>query len=194
MKLMINRLAVVSLVAVLATSAFATQKQENPFSIRGGIFYPTSSDTRDNTKNMGFGLGLSYKLPNLDMGNYNNASWGLDLDGTWVGSSGNKLEAYDLMLVGRWMTTGLKAGQMSFYYGLGVGLSQQKGETSTSVSDGSGGTTTTNSRESKTAIAAKVLVGTMLSKQTFAELAFRFAPSVNSLNASGISLQVGIKF
>lgn len=197
MKLMINRLAAVSLAAVLASAAFAAEK-ENPFSARVGIFWPTSSDTRSQTKNTGFNAGISYQLPNINMGAYSNASWGLDLDGTWVGSSGNKLEAYDLLLTGRWMTTGLKAGQMSFYYGLGVGLSRMKADTTTTttVSNGSGGstTTTTNNSESKTSIAGKLILGTMLSKQAFAELGFRIAPSVGGINTNGLSLQVGIKF
>lgn len=201
------RLAALTLCAVLATTALAADK-ENPFSARAGLFWPMSSHTRSETKTLGFGLGVSYQLPNLNMGAYNNANWGLDLDGMWVGSGGNKIEAYDLMLVGRWMNTNLHAGQMSFYYGAGVGLSRMRGESTTTTTSGGGGggdggelvssrepvvTTTTNS-ESKTSLAGKILIGTMLSKQAFAELAFRIAPSVNGINTNGLSLQIGYKF
>ncbi|MBS1708325.1 MAG: outer membrane beta-barrel protein [Armatimonadetes bacterium] len=193
MKFALKTMTAAPMVALLATTALAADKQ-NPFSVRGGLFYPTSSDTRDNTKNTGFGLGLSYELPSYSIQGLNGAVLNLELDGTWVGSSGNKLEAFDLMVTGRWYGTGMKAGSQSIYYGFGVGLTRQKGETTTTVSNGSGGTTTTVNSETKTSIAAKVLVGTAISKQAFIELGFRFAPSVNSLNANGLSLQLGVKF
>ncbi len=192
MKLSITRMSTAALLAVLASASFA-QYKENPFSVRAGIFYPTSGDTRSTTKTFGFNVGVSYQLPNLNMGSYSDAKWSLDLDGNWIGSGGNKLEAYDLMLVGRWMNTTMSAGQHNLYYGLGVGLTRQHGETSTTTGSGSS-TTTTNTSEDKTGIVGKVLLGTQLNKQTSLELGFRFAPSVAGINANGLSLQVGFKF
>lgn len=105
--------------AILAMSVSASAQQAAPsgLSLRGGMFFPSDSNARDTGK-MWFGLGLDYKLKNVNvpMGASSFApTYSVSLDWISKGSYTNLPILFNL-------TT----NQDKFYFSAGVGVAFQK--------------------------------------------------------------------
>jgi hypothetical protein len=167
-----KNLATLSLAAVVTLGAFSFASAETvkPIgaSVRGGLFFPSSSSAKDVGNNW-FGFGVDYKVKDLNFGNSEPGfSSSLSVSVDWYGKNDFTNVPVLLNFVGR---------KDAFYYSAGAGLGFAK-----------------IPGESKTELAYQFSVGyDFVQGQTPAFLEARYLGSGRS-DLNGFGIYAGIRF
>jgi opacity protein-like surface antigen len=192
---------------VAASFVSAQGTPEHPYFVTGSLTLPTSSDLRDATADLGFGVGLGYTLPMRPLLSRLGQN-SVQLTFNSVSGHGNSFNAFDLLFVER-MPVGA-GGSTSPYVGLGLGLTYVQIESDGTGGSGGGGNGGGNNggsfqrsldfgaagsdSASKLQPALQLLAGLNLGPRSFVELGYRWAPELEGVRHDLATLTFGFRF
>ena len=205
--------AVLTPAVIFLTPAIQAQQYTNPspFSIRAGASYLTDSKARNALQNFGLLLGVGYDLPFRGVLSAKTGQASIDFDYQGFRGHGNRFDSYALQYVERvpFSAPSKNSNEPQGYWGLGVGVYQDRGDGSGGSGGGSqiaahqvpgdgGGTSSgvgsSSGSANRTAIGGEVILGVTFQQKFFIESAFHFRGSFNGVSPNTISLAVGLKF
>lgn len=197
-----------SLLTAAAPFAAAQTTAEHPYYGRLTLAYPTSSDLRDATNDLGFGVGVGYNLrmvPLLSRLGQNS----VELNFSTFSGHGNDFNAFDLLFIER-----APLGASGLYGGLGLGLTYAHVHSDgTGTDDGGGDNGGGNGGGQQQGFARDidfggagsdsvtrlqplvgVLLGYNLDKRSFVELGYRWAPTLEGVRHDLATISFGFRF
>lgn len=178
-----KRLAAIAILGTLAGASFAQVNNwefGNPtnIAVRGGIFLPLISDTRDILGNSAMGLGFDYFLPRAIIPGANGES-SISVDWLAKNTMGKDVNMFPIMVNQRWYNNqgyeGLGDQRTYFFAGIGMAIISGNGS-------------------SKNVLAGRAGIGIEMSEHLFGEAAFLMSSEKNNLAATGLGVWIGYRF